>query len=87
MVVDVLDGAYDPDGAAEDLEVVDVSGDPSARVVDGVQVRADRGRAEGAALRGPRRRRDRRRLGLHPAGGDGLYVLPGSLIELDSGTA
>ena len=45
VVVDVLEGAYDPDGRAEDLEVVDVFGDPSARVVGGVQVRADRGPA------------------------------------------
>ncbi|MDR7251760.1 hypothetical protein J2X46_000732 [Nocardioides sp. BE266] len=43
VVVDVLEGAYDPDGPAEDLEVVDVAG--GARVVDGVEVRADRGPA------------------------------------------
>lgn len=88
VVVDVLEGAYDPDGAAEDLEVVEVSGDPSARVVDGVQVRADRGEvpkvlpfqvrdADGATAAASV---------YIPPTGDGLpYVLPGSLIELDSG--
>ena len=53
VVVDVLEGAYDPDGAAEDLEVVEVSGDPSARVVDGVAgPRRPRRGPQGAALRG-----------------------------------
>lgn len=88
VVVDVLDGAYDPDGAAEDLEVVDVSGDPSARVVDGAQVRADRGRAPKVL---PFEVRDADGATAVasvyiPPTGDGLpYVLPGSLIELDSG--
>ena len=45
VVVDVLEGAYDPDGSAEDLRVTEVSGDPTARVVGGAQVRADRGAA------------------------------------------
>jgi len=88
VVVDVLEGAYDPDGAVDDLEVVEVSGDPSARVVEGVQVRADRGEAPkvlpflvadadgGTAAASV----------YVPPTGDGLpYVLPGSLIELDSG--
>ena len=71
VVVDVLEGAYDPDGAVEDLEVVEVSGDPSARVVDGVQVRADRGEAPKVL---PFQVRDAdgataSRVGLHPAHG------------------
>ncbi|MBD3924932.1 fibronectin type III domain-containing protein [Nocardioides cavernae] len=88
VVVDVLDGAYDPDGTAEDLEVVDVSGDPSARVIDGVQVRADRGPAPKVL---PFEVRDAAGATAVasvyiPPTGDGLpYVLPGSLIELDSG--
>ena len=43
VVVDVLEGAYDPDGQVDDLTVAGVSGDESATVVDGVSVRADRG--------------------------------------------
>ena len=88
VVVDVLDGAYDPDGTAEDLEVVEVSGDPSARVVDGVQVRADRGPAP-KVLPFEVRDADGATAAASvyiPPTGDGLpYVLPGSLIELDSG--
>ena len=88
VVVDVLEGAYDPDGAVEDLEVVDVSGDPSARVVDGVQVRADRGEAP-KVLPFQVRDADGATAAASvyiPPTGDGLpYVLPGSLIELDSG--
>lgn len=88
VVVDVLEGAYDPDGAVKDLEVVDVSGDPSARVVDGVQVRADRGEAP-KVLPFQVRDADGATAAASvyiPPTGDGLpYVLPGSLIELDSG--
>ena len=88
VVVDVLEGAYDPDGDVEDLEVVDVSGDPSARVVDGVQVRADRGEAP-KVLPFQVRDADGATAAASvyiPPTGDGLpYVLPGSLIELDSG--
>ena len=88
VVVDVLEGAYDPDGAVEDLEVVEVSGDPSARVVDGVQVRADRGEAP-KVLPFQVRDADGATAAASvyiPPTGDGLpYVLPGSLIELDSG--
>ncbi|HEX5917617.1 MAG TPA: fibronectin type III domain-containing protein [Nocardioides sp.] len=90
VVVDVLEGAYDPDGAADDLEVVEVSGDPSARVVDGVQVRADRGAAPKVL---PFEVRDSDGATAVasvyiPPTGDGLpYVLPGSLIELDSGAS
>ena len=69
VVVDVLEGAYDPDGSIDDLSVSGVSGDESATVVDGVSVRADRGAApkvlpfvvedgDGASAD---------RLGLHPA--------------------
>ena len=43
VVVDVLEGAYDPDGSIDDLRVTGVSGDASATVVDEVSVRADRG--------------------------------------------
>jgi hypothetical protein len=43
VVVDVLEGAYDPDGQVDDLTVAGVSGDESATVVDGVSVRANRG--------------------------------------------
>lgn len=45
VVVDVLEGAYDPDGPVSDLRVSQVSGDDSATVVDEVSVRADRGAA------------------------------------------
>lgn len=88
VVVEVLEGAYDPDGDAGDLTVSDVSGDPSARVVDDVQVRADRGEApkvlpfevtdaDGAAAVASI---------YIPATGNGLpYVLDDALIEVDEG--
>jgi hypothetical protein len=88
--VDVLEGAYDPDGAAEDLEVVEVSGDPSARVVGGTQVRANRGEAP-KVLPFQVRDADGATAAASvyvPPTGNGLpYVLPGSLIELDSGSS
>ena len=43
VVVDVLEGAYDPDGSADDLRVTGVSGDGT--IVDETSVRADRGAA------------------------------------------
>jgi hypothetical protein len=88
VVVDVLEGAYDPDGAAADLEVVQVSGDPTARVVDGAEVRVDRGAspkvlpfevrdADGAAAAAS--------VYIPPTGNGLPYVLPDALIEIDSG--
>ena len=68
VVVDVLEGAYDPDGSAEDLEVVGVGGDDSATVVDEVSDPRRPGRgAQGPALRGPDADgADGGRVGLHP---------------------
>jgi hypothetical protein len=88
VVVDVLEGAYDPDGDAADLEVTEVSGDPSARVVDGAEVRADRGAspkvlpfevrdADGAAAVAS--------VYIPPTGNGLPYVLPDALIEIDPG--
>ncbi len=90
VVVDVLEGSYDPDGSAEDLEVTDVGGDPSARVVDGTRVRADRGAApkvlpfevrdaDGAAAVAS--------VYIPPTGNGLPYVLPDALIELDPGAS
>ncbi|WP_374454892.1 Ig-like domain-containing protein [Nocardioides sp.] len=86
VVVDVLEGAYDPDGPAEDLEVVAVAGD--ARVVDGVEVRAERGAAPQVL---PFQVRDGDGASASasvyiPPTGTGLpSVIPGALIELDPG--
>ena len=88
VVVDVLEGAYDPDGSADDLRSPTSSGDPSATVVDGAQVRADRGAApkvlpfrvvdaDGAAAAAS--------VYVPPTGTGLPYVLPDALIELDSG--
>jgi hypothetical protein len=88
VVVDVLEGAYDPDGPAEDLRVTDVSGDPSARVVDGVEVRVDRGATpkvlpfvvedgDGATATAS--------VYVPPTGNGLPYVVDDALIELDSG--
>ncbi|PKH43614.1 fibronectin type III domain-containing protein [Nocardioides alpinus] len=88
VVVDVLEGAYDPDGSAADLRVSAVSGDPSATVVDESQVRADRGAApkvlpfevvdaDGASAAAS--------VYIPPTGTGLPYVLPDALIELDSG--
>ena len=88
VVVDVLEGAYDPDGDAGDLRVTRVSGDDSARVVDGAQVRADRGPApkvlpfevrdaDGAAAVAS--------VYIPPTGNGLPYVLPDALVELDPG--
>ena len=90
VVVDVLEGAYDPDGDSADLEVSDVSGDPSARVIDGIQVRADRGEnpkvlpfqvrdADGAAAAAS--------VYIPPTGNGLPYVLPDAVIEIDSGAS
>lgn len=86
VVVDVLEGAYDPDGPAEDLEVVDVAGD--ARVVDGVEVRADRGPAPQVL---PFQVRDgdgavaAASVYIPPTGTGLPTVRPDALIELDPG--
>lgn len=90
VVVDVLEGAYDPDGPAEELRVTEVSGDPTARVVGGVQVRADRGVApkvlpfviedgDGATAAAS--------VYIPPTGNGLPYVLDGALIEIDSGAS
>ncbi len=88
VVVDVLDGAYDPDGSADDLIVTDVYGDPDATVVDGAQVRANRGAApkvlpfrvedgDGAAAAAS--------VYVPPTGSGLPFVLPGAQIDLDEG--
>ncbi|KRE96989.1 hypothetical protein ASG76_18355 [Nocardioides sp. Soil774] len=88
VVVDVLEGAYDPDGDAADLRVTRVSGDDTARVVDGAEVRANRGAApkvlpfevrdaDGAAAVAS--------VYIPPTGNGLPYVLPDTLIELDAG--
>ena len=88
VVVDVLEGAYDPDGSADDLTVTDVYGDPDATVVDGAQVRANRGAApkvlpfrvedgDGAAAAAS--------VYVPPTGSGLPFVLPGAQIDLDEG--
>lgn len=88
VVVDVLEGAYDPDGDAGDLRVSDVWGDPSARVTGSSQVRADRGEdpkvlpfevtdGDGAAAVAS--------VYIPPTGNGLPYVLPDAQIQLDSG--
>ena len=88
VVVDVLEGAYDPDGSAKDLEVVAVGGGDAATVVDGVEIRADRGEApkvlpfevtdaDGATAVAS--------VYIPPTGNGLPYVLGDALIELDSG--
>ncbi|MCW2736952.1 Ig-like domain-containing protein [Nocardioides sp.] len=87
VVVDVLEGAYDPDGRAADLQVTEVSG---ATVVDGTQIRADRGPApqvlpfevrdaDGGAAAAT--------VYIPPTGNGLPYVLPDALIEIDSGAS
>lgn len=86
VLVDVLEGAYDPDGPAEALEVTDVGA--GATVVDGVEVRADRGAApkvlpfvvedaDGASSAAS--------VYIPPTGNGLPYVPDGTLIELDPG--
>ncbi|MBD3944595.1 Ig-like domain-containing protein [Nocardioides ganghwensis] len=86
VLVDVLEGAYDPDGPAEALEVTEVGA--GATVVDGVEVRADRGAApkvlpfvvedsEGASSAAA--------VYIPPTGNGLPYVPDGTLIELDAG--
>ncbi|SEC47707.1 Fibronectin type III domain-containing protein [Nocardioides exalbidus] len=88
VVVDVLEGAYDPDGDAGDLVVSDVSGDESATVVGGSRVRVDRG-ASPKVL--PFEVRDAdggvatASVYVPPTGNGLPYVLPDSLIRLDAG--
>ena len=90
VVVDVLEGAYDPDGAVEDLTVAQVSGDSSASVVDGTQIRADRGPVPrvlpfvvedggGASAAAS--------VYVPPTGNGLPYVVDEALIELDPGTS
>jgi hypothetical protein len=86
VLVDVLEGAYDPDGPADALEVTEVS--PPGRVVDGVEVRADRGPAP-RVLPFVVEDRDGASAAASvyvPPTGNGLpYVVDGALITLDSG--
>lgn len=88
VVVDVLDGAYDPDGSVDDLRVAAVNGDGSARVVDDVKVRAERGPApkvlpfvvedgDGASATAS--------LYVPPTGTGLPYVLPGEVVQVDEG--
>ncbi len=88
LVIDVLKGAYDPDGRASDLTVTDVYGDPSATVVDGVEVKVNRSAspkvllfrvkdADGAAASAS--------VYVPPTGKGLPYVRPGALIEIDAG--
>ncbi|CAM3626388.1 Ig-like domain-containing protein [Nocardioides zeicaulis] len=88
VVVDVLDGAYDPDGDADDLVVEDVLGDPRSTVVDGSKVRADRGPspkvlpfvvrdADGAVATAS--------VYVPPTGTGLPYVLPGKTVRVDEG--
>lgn len=88
VVVDVLEGAYDPDGPVDGLEVADVRGDPSARVVDEVRVRANRG-TEPKVLPFVVRDADGGTASASvyvPPTGNGLpFVVDGALVELDEG--
>ena len=88
VVVDVLEGAYDPDGSIDDLVVSGVSGDQSATVVDGVSVRANRGAApkvlpfvvedgDGASATAS--------VYIPPTGSGLPYVVKDAVITLDSG--
>ncbi|MCY7402384.1 MAG: fibronectin type III domain-containing protein, partial [Nocardioides sp.] len=88
VVVDVLDGAYDPDGSADDLTVTDVYGDPDASVVDGAMVRVNRAAApkvlpfrvedgDGGAAAAT--------VYVPPTGSGLPFVLPGAQIDLDAG--
>ena len=84
--VDVLEGAYDPDGAVEDLTVAEVLGDPAVARIDGARVKADRGTSplvvpfrvedgDGASATAS--------LYVPPTGTGIPYVKPGARIELD----
>ena len=86
VVVPVLEGAYDPDGPAEDLTVTDVGGE--ATLVDGVEVRANRGPSpqvlpfvvedrDGASATAS--------VYIPPTGNGLPFVVDGALIELDPG--
>ena len=88
VVVSVLDGAYDPDGPAEALTVTDVGGE--ATVLDGVEVRANRGPSpqvlpfvvedrDGASAAAS--------VYIPPTGNGLPYVVDGALIELDPGSS
>ena len=88
VAVDVLDGAYDPDGRPEDLRVTRVYGDPAATSSKGSRITVLRGAsprvipfrvedADGAAATAS--------LYVPPTGTGVPYVKPGALIELDQG--
>lgn len=89
VTVDVLETAYDPDGAAKDLRVTDVFAPPAlAATINGGSVTVARGPqpavipfrvedADGGAATAS--------LFVPPVGAGAPYVRPGSLIELDEG--
>lgn len=86
--VDVLDGAYDPDGPADGLRVTRVYGDAGRASVDGSRVKADRG---SAPLVVPFRVEDgdggaaTASLYVPPTGTAIPYVKPDALIQLAEG--
>ncbi|WP_159081367.1 fibronectin type III domain-containing protein [Nocardioides sediminis] len=88
VTVDVLDGAYDPDGRADDLRVAEVLGDPEVARIDGDRVKANRAAsplvvpfrvedADGASATAS--------LYVPPTGTGIPYVKPDALIELERG--
>lgn len=88
VAVDVLEGAYDPDGSPEDLRVTKVYGDPAATSLNGSRVKVLRGPspkvvpfrvedADGAAATAS--------LYVPPTGTGVPYVKPGAIIELEQG--
>jgi hypothetical protein len=86
--VDVLAGAYDPDGRAGDIRVVEVYGDPATITFDDTRVTADRA-AEPRVI--PFRVEDAQgtsalaQVFVPPTGRGIPYVKPGALIEVDAG--
>ena len=86
--VDVLVGAYDPDGRAADIRVVEVYGDPETVSSDDTRVTADRA-AEPRVI--PFRVEDGQgtsalaQVFVPPTGRQIPYVKPGALIEVDQG--
>ena len=88
VTVDVLEGAYDPDGRVDDLVVAEVLGDPDVARIAGDRIKADRA---AAPLVVPFRVEDgdgasaTASLYVPPTGTGIPYVKPGALIELDRG--
>lgn len=86
--VDVLEGAYDPDGTVADLSVTEVYGTEGAPVISGAKIKVERGPnpivvpfriedADGAAATAS--------LYVPPTGTAVPYVRPDALIELEEG--